>query len=333
MKKIFAVLFICVSGIGPNFGQEDQRDNNGNLYTFVVNSVNEQFKFPLVGFVNIARGNGNFPQIGFVNWNNSNFISLQSGFFNKTGGNLTGVQTGFLNTVRGDTRGLQCGFVNTTGDSVKGAQAGFVNSAAGEQVRGAQVGLINTAANDLNGAQISFVNDAGQLKGLQLGLFNYVDTVEGGAPVGLVSIVRNGGYGAVELSAAEIAPMTLSLKTGIRKFYSSLHAAYRPMKAGFRDQVFLGLGLGSIIDINNIFFINPEVSSSFGIGGDFQSYSTFVPFAGCNITPNLGVLFGPSLTWYKGRDDKASFMNLLTRRIDDDEALFFGGRIALRFQW
>jgi hypothetical protein len=333
MKRIFAVLFICISGIGPNFGQEDQGANNGNLYTFIVNSVNEQFKFPLVGFVNIARGNGNFPQIGLVNWTKNDFISLQSSFFNKIGGDLAGVQVGFLNTVRGDTRGLQCGFVNTTGNSVKGAQIGFVNSAAGEQVRGAQAGFINTAANDLNGAQISLVNVAGQLSGLQLGLFNYVDTVRGGAPVGLVSIVRNGGYRAVELSAAEIAPVALSFKTGIRKFYSSLHAAYRPVKAGFRDRIFLGFGFGSIIDINNIFFINPEVTSSFGIGKEFQSYSSFVPFVGCNINPNLGVLFGPSLTWYKGRDDKASFINLLTHRIDDDETLFFGGRIALRFQW
>jgi hypothetical protein len=333
MKKIFAALFLCVSGIGLNFGQENQGDNNGNLYTFFVNSVNEEFKFPLVGIVNIARGNEYFPQIGCVNWNKSDFISLQSSFFNKTGGDLAGVQVGFLNAVTGDTRGLQCGFVNTTGDSLRGAQVGFVNSAAGEQVRGAQVGLVNTAANDLNGAQISLINAAGRLRGVQVGLFNYADSVEKGVPVGLVSIVRRGGYRAVELSAAEIAPMNLSFKMGIRKFYSSLHAAYRPIKAGFRDQFFLGLGLGSIIDINETFFINPEISSSFGIGKEFQSYTSFVPFIGCNITPHLGILLGPSATWYNGRGDTASFMNLPAYKIDDDETLFFGGKIALRFRW
>jgi hypothetical protein len=66
------------------------------------------------------------------------------------------------------------------------------------------------------------VNITNRLDGFQLGLLNYVDTIENGIPAGLISFVRNGGYKAVELSVTEIAPITFAFKTGVRKFYTSL---------------------------------------------------------------------------------------------------------------
>jgi hypothetical protein len=50
------------------------------------------------------------------------------------------------------------------------------------------------------------VNITNRLDGFQLGLLNYVDTIENGAPIGLISFVKNGGYKAVELSVNEMAP-------------------------------------------------------------------------------------------------------------------------------
>jgi hypothetical protein len=98
------------------------------LYTLFVNIVPEQFRFPLIGFVNLAWGSHASPQIGFVNSNQKNLSGLQAGFVNASGGDFKGLQTGFVNVNGRDFKGLQTGFVNTNGRDFKGVQMGFINS-------------------------------------------------------------------------------------------------------------------------------------------------------------------------------------------------------------
>jgi hypothetical protein len=304
MKRFVLASVLAVLIIGSNFADENEK-NGSNLYTFFVNIVNEQFRFPLVGFVNIADGDHNSPQIGFINWNQNNFKTLQMGF---------------VNTIGGDMGGFQLGFVNTIG---------------GENAGGLQMGFVNTSVNKFSGAQISFVNVTKQLKGLQLGFINYADSVEEGIPIGFLSIVRNGGYKAIELGVSEISPFNLSFKIGLEKFYTSFTVAYNPFKEGIREQIILGSGLGTIIRIGKTFFFNPEIIFHNSINGNFQNYTSFVPYFGYRLMSNLSIIAGPSIVWTYSNNNEMQepFVNILKYDINERHKLFLGGRIAVRIHW
>lgn len=268
MKKFFVVFFILVLRIGSIFGQEN--NSGGNLYTVFLNIVNEDFRFPLIGFINIADGDHYLPQIGFINWNQNDLKTLQTGFINNVGGNFAGLQIGFINV-------------------------------------------------------------ASQLSGLQLGFINYVDTVESGVPIGFLSFVRNGGYKALEVGVTETASASFSLKIGIKKFYTSLSVAYNPFNDEIHRRIFYGFGFGTIIDLNESFFINPELLSNSNANAEFKSHLSFIPQIGYNITPNIGILFGPSISWIHGKK-YTPFINLTIHEFDKYNSLSLGAKVSLRFQ-
>jgi hypothetical protein len=300
MKKLILSLVLSISIGGLNFAQDGR-----NLYTLLVNVVNEEFRFPLLGAVNIAGGSHNLPQIGFVNWNQNDFATVQMGFINTAGGDMAGLQSGFVNTVAGGTRGIQLGFVNTS-------------------------------VNRIDGAQVAFFNFTKQLNGLQLGFINYVDSIENGIPIGFLSIVRNGGYKAVELGVSEISPFNVSFKIGVERLYSSFIVSYNPFDDGIRDKIIWGVGLGSIIPIDQKFFLNPEITTHHAINERFQHYLGIVTSFGYTITSNLSVVAGPSLVWTYVDNDKGvetPFYRIAEHSIDDSNKLIVGARMAFRFRW
>jgi hypothetical protein len=260
MKKLVMTFVLCITIFGTNFAQEN------NVYTVFVNVVNEQFRFPLIGFVNIAGGSHSSPQIGFVNWNQNDFA---------------GLQLGFINTVGGNMGGFQMGFVNTTTDSFTGFQLGFVNTA------------------------VSGVN------GVQLGFINYAESIEQGIPVGFLSIVKTGGYRAIELGVSEFSPFNVSFKIGVERLYTSFIVSYNPFgDDGIREHVMLGAGFGTIIRLNETFFINPEITSYNTISDDFQSYMSFVPYIGYTMRPGLSIVAGPIIGWFYTDNDTRFFYKM-----------------------
>jgi hypothetical protein len=319
MKKIIMAFILSISIIGMNFAQENQQGNNINVYTFFVNIVNEQFKFPLIGFVNVAGGNHNLPQIGFINWNQNDFSTLQ---------------LSFVNTAGGDMSGLQLGFINTTVKSFKGVQLGFVNTVVGKEAEGLQLGFVNTSINGFNGTQISFVNITKQLNGLQFGFINYTDSIEKGTPIGFLSIVRNGGYKAIEIGTSEISPFNLSFKIGLEKFYTSFIVAYNPFNDGIREQIIWGAGFGSIFQFGERMYINPEITSHNGITENFQNYISVIPYFGYNIFSNLSIVIGPSIVWaYNEKNIEEPFYKIMEHSINDRNKLYFGARMGIRIKW
>jgi hypothetical protein len=305
MKKFTMMLVLLILLAGLSFSRENEQNRGLFLYTLLVNTVNDQFRFPLLGFVNISGGNHHLPQIGLVNWNRNNFSTVQAGFVNAVGGDMAGLQSGFVNTVVGGTSGVQLGFVNTS-------------------------------INRIAGAQVSFVNFTKQLNGLQLGFINYVDSIENGIPLGFLSIVRNGGYKAVELGVSEIAPFNASFKIGVERLYSSFIVSYNPFDDGMRDQIILGVGVGSIIPIGKKFFFDPEITTHHAITESFQHYLSIAPSFGYTITPNLSIVAGPSLVWTYVDNDKGveiSFYRITEHSINDKNELIVGARMALRFRW
>ena len=94
--------------------------------------------------------------------------------------------------------------------------------------RGSQIAaMTNFATAKLSGSQISaFYNHGRNVRGTQIGLFNYADTL-GGVPIGLISFVKT-GYHKLEISADEIFHANLAFRTGVSKFYNILSAGIMP---------------------------------------------------------------------------------------------------------
>lgn len=249
------------------------------LYTFFFNVVQDDFRFPLIGFVNTAIGSHQ---------------SLQAGFINTTLVDFYGVQTGFVNSTLNDIAGLQTGYVNTTINELKGAQMGFVNSAGFSMQKGVQVGFVNMIRKGIKGAQIGFVNmTGGSISGSQIGFVNYADTITG-VPFGFLSIVKKGGYRAIELSVNEWYPVNLSFKIGVPKLYSFVRGSYN---ADFEKRFAIGYGLGSLLPVSKKFYFNPELISTQTISKDNQmQLQSFVGNIRYKLSPNLQIAAGPSVT-------------------------------------
>jgi hypothetical protein len=216
---------------------------------------------------------------------------------------MTGTQMGFVNTAEGGMIGLQFGFINT---AVKSSE-------------GVQLGLINTNPARFNGAQIALINTTKQLNGLQLGLINYSDSVEKGLPIGLLSIVKEGAYKAIETGASEIAPFNIAFKIGIEKFYTSFILTHNPYRKDTREQTTWGAGFGSIVQLSKPFYLNPEITAHNTTNSSCQNYVSAVSYFGYNINPHLSIAAGPAVAW--AYNDKST------------ESPFVGARLALRFRW
>jgi len=337
----------------------DEKETGTNLYTFFFNIVYEPFPLPLIGFANIAIGNHKIFQTGMVNWNTGNFSGVQAGFVDTVGGNFNGFQTAVINTVIGDTKGVQAAFVNTnTGETkgmqmgvvntavrrMEGVQAGLVNTSVGE-TKGAQMGVVNTAVREMEGVQAGLVNTAARnMKGVQVGFVNYAESING-VPIGFVSIVKNGGYMAVEYFNSEYHNYNLSFKTGIDKFYTSIIVSYNQTYENTWDNFASGTGFGSIIPIGKIFYFNPEITSLTPMNNaNFISYHSFVPYFGVGIG-NLSVAAGPTVTWARKQNTDESNQqqknralpkpnySLYNHEINDNNSLSIGLRAAARLRF
>jgi len=245
----------------------------------------------LVGFVNLAIGNHKGTQVGFVNWNSESFSGVQAGFVNTVGGDFSGVQLGFVNTNIGQTNGFQASFMNTNIGETRGAQMAFLNTSIGH-VYGPQIGFVNIAAQGVNGVQFGFVN--------------YTDNIDNGVPIGFLSIVRKGGYRALEISFNEYYSYNASFKIGIDRFYTSIFAAYNYTENMSFHNFASGFGFGSLLPIGKLFFFNPElnsISSVVNLDETSVNFTSFVPYFGVKVG-RLSIIAGPSITWVSTTNDE-----------------------------
>ncbi len=337
---------------GNSFSQEAQvKERETAVYTFFLNVVPDSFNFPLIGFINIAKGNQQNPQIGFVNANEKDLSGLQVSYVNTVGGDFKGLQAGFINTVAnsamgpqigfintcgGDFQGVQYGFINTVAKEAKGVQAGFINTVAGNY-QGVQAGFVNTTAGDIKGAEIGFINSTRKLNGLQVGFINYADTVENGIPIGFISVVRKGGFRAFELSANEMYPANFAFKIGVRRLYTSFNLGYNE---NMKNRLATGFGMGSIIDINEKSFINPELTtySALQYGNDewdFNQLSKFNLNFGYNLNYGFSLVAGPTFSWqynYREQGFMEPVFSIYERELSNKNRFHIGVSLGVRYE-
>ena len=330
------------------------------VYSFFINVVQDGFRWPLIGFLNTAVGSHQNLQLGFVNTTLVDFSSAQLGFVNSTFNDFTGLQAGYVNTTLNELAGLQAGFVNSAGfitqkgsqigfvnlmrKEVKGAQIGYVNMAGGnvqgtqigfmnatrKEIKGVQAGFVNLTGGKVQGSQIGFLNlTGGKILGSQIGFLNYADTVTG-VPIGFLTIVKKGGYRAVEFSANEWYPVNLSFKIGVPLLYTFFHGSYN---ANFEKQYALGYGMGSLLPLSKKFYFNPEIGSMHPVSKEYQTQ--IQSFAGnflYKLSPHLQLAAGPSVAHVFSDNDEYTYkpvFHILDHRIDSKNRLVIGFRAAI----
>jgi len=242
----------------------------GAEFTGLVSVLKEELKgAQFAGLGNLVLGTTDGAQFsGLFNIGIKTTRAWQfAGFTNIVADTMTGTQfAGFANIASGAARGLQVsgfgnyahgsavtqitGFSNVTVGNNKGLQLAGFSNVHSRNMNGAQIaGATNITTGHLKGTQISgLFNYARNLKGIQIAPFNYVDSLEKGVPVGVLSFVRN-GYIGVEFAASETMYGLFSFKTGIRKFYNILSVG-----AAYRSNMIIwgwGYGLGGMIPLSD----------------------------------------------------------------------------------
>lgn len=219
------------------------------------------------GIANIVSGMSRGVQLsGIVTYDFDDMHGFQaSGIHNNIQGDFSGVQIGGIsNVIYEDVYGTQLsGIVNMNMGDVSGAQISGIANLSKKTVKGMQFSGIYNQSAGLNGLQLSgtmnlnidkargvqvspFLNKTKKLDGVQFGIVNIADTIESGAQIGLVNIVKHGTY-SLELLCNETFFTGVNFVMGKPKFYSV-------MSFSSGDGI---LGLG------------------YGLGKDFPLYSRF----------------------------------------------------------
>ena len=211
---------------------------------------------------------------GIANFVKGNVTGAQmSSIYNHVAGSFTGFQASNIsNFVYGKFVGVQLSNIyNVCYDSLVGVQATNIINFAHKQVSGAQLAIANVATRELKGAQIGLFNYAKKLRGFQLGLINVADTSDGYS-LGLINIVFK-GYHKIALSTNETMHFNAAFKTGNSKLYSILLMGFDQRKTGAdSNNVFsLGYGLGHEFSLGKWFSINPEFTSQYLYLGNYKS--------------------------------------------------------------
>lgn len=199
-----------LSGLGINaLATVSQQDVNGVMLSGAANVVGLNTNgVQVAGLANVVGTDMHGVQLsGITNVNGKSMMGVSvSGLINITAdeadgfmaaglANIAGAKSnmmavaGALNILTGNTNGVQLsGLCNlTTGNNRGVALSGLLNITA-ESHNGVQLsGLSNIAGERINGAQIGLVNIGTEVRGLQLGLFNYYRNDFKGAQIGLVN--------------------------------------------------------------------------------------------------------------------------------------------------
>ncbi|MEM1136097.1 MAG: STN domain-containing protein [Bacteroidota bacterium] len=197
----------------------------------------------ITGLINIAK-----KEDSLSIKNNEYFDTLRSSktdipVFNITKKSKFALQiAGLANTNQNEIRGLQISSIFNKGIALKGGQiSGILNSV--KDVKGIQVtGLINIAR---------------KVKGLQLGIINIADTLESGATIGLINLVKN-GLTNFEIASSDVMPIGFSFKSGTNRLYSILHTGISPSPELWS----YGLGIGTEFRLGQKFYTSLEATFS-----------------------------------------------------------------------
>ena len=151
-----------------------------------------------------------------------------------------------------------------------------------------------------------FLNYTKKLSGVQVGVFNYADSVENGMPIGFLSFVKN-GYLDLEIGGNESLFGTISVKTGVKRFYNILSVG-----GSLRGDRLLwgwGYGIGSQLAVAKRMDISLEAISyhlneDAWFSGDINLLNRASATLSYNLNSRFSVYAGPALNVWLSNVDK-----------------------------
>ena len=197
--------------------------------TFINQVTNDVEGMQVAGLGNNVGNDMTGMQIaGLYNHNMGKTTGIQmASVFNFSSTGDAGQFAGIANVVEGDFKGMQAsGLFNKSGAQSNSVQAaGLINLTEGTTK--IQISALFNKAKNVTGGQIGgFMNVAENVKGFQFAFINISDTVSG-VPIGLINIIKKGGYKRFEISGGEMLHFNLQFKLGSPKFYNVFHIGTR----------------------------------------------------------------------------------------------------------
>lgn len=191
-----------------------------------------------------------------INQNTQDVSGLQiSGLINHTKNKVNAFQIAGISNISGITNGIQSAGISNTTDNFTGMQTS---------------GILNIAK-DFKGIQISgLFNKVKNLNGLQLSLINVADSIEKGGTIGIINIIKKGGYQEFEISASDYQNIGISYKSGGKHIYSIITAGYNFTP---KELIHYGLGIGTLVDISPKWKFRPELIWSTYLEKSFKCQS------------------------------------------------------------
>lgn len=298
----------------------------GKLSSQVVNKVSINMIGGYTGGVNGAEIGGLF------NINRKSVRYFQAaGIFNTVFGSVRGVQAGGIyNTVADSVNGLQVGgLFNRVGAFTSGIQTAGICNFAENNLRGVQVaGGFNRVRDTLSGVQAGIVNSAGHLAGLQVGLINFAESSDG-VSIGLLNFIKDGRFD-IQVYTTEVFSVALAVKTGTRRFYTSLIFAGDFMNNPAHYS--LGLYLGTEMHLHRRWFTKLEAGQSLIVADKWENSASFLRFQPelhYRVSPRLSVFAGPSLSAYRKPSEDTNTYDALPYFQSRVKMLNRGGNWAL----
>ncbi|WP_316820106.1 STN and carboxypeptidase regulatory-like domain-containing protein [Pedobacter gandavensis] len=302
--------------------------SHGMMSSQVVN------KFSLNVFGGYTAGVDGFEMAGIFNINKGEVRALQAaGAFNVVGGSVQGLQlaglhndvrknmigfqaAGLLNIVRGKVEAFQmAGLGNIVKGDMKGFQAaGLMNLNSGETNAFQLAGLLNMNSKSSKGAEIAGLGNitSKTAKGIQIaGLFNFAKKNTGfqlallnfsgsstGTSLGLINIVADGYY-KVSLSANELIPSNVALKTGNANLYNVIFVGKNYSDTAKIATV--GLGFGHDFIFNKRLSVAPELSFQYLYLGNWKQSNILTKLQvnlQIQLFKRLSIFGGPAYSYY-----------------------------------
>jgi hypothetical protein len=329
------------------------------------------------GIANNVRGEFYGLQVGGIgNLNSDNFRGLQvAGITNLSGQDFRGLQLGGISGfIKGDLHGIQAsgiysavrgGFVGlqtagisnmTIGDSYGVQASGIYNSVHGSLIGGQMAGIGNIAGGGINYLQAAGIfNTAGENRGAQLGgILNYSKSNNGfqaglinisnegkGIALGLINFVKT-GYHKTEISANEIFPLNVTLKSGQRYFYNTYNFAVR---FGETIAIAAGLGLGTQFVLKDKLQMSVDLSSQLLIQNNVPFYESaqlyrLAPTIEYSLKKWVTVFAGPTynVNFQGNLNDEGIYTSNIAfkpfyNKVSENGRvqMWIGGQIGLRF--
>lgn len=320
-------------------------------------------KIELGGLFNINRGSVRYAQAaGLFNLNGGKTEGVQfAGLFNTNLDSTRAIQfaglanfneqasegaqfAGLSNLTLGNYRGPQfAGLFNFASSTIQGTQAAGLFNVTPKKITGVQVAGLFNVSEEITGSQIAgLLNVAKTVHGTQVSLLNLADSVRG-VPVGLLSFVKT-GYHKVELSADEILPINIALRTGVRQFYNIVSAGVRPESADTVTWSF-GYGFGVAPKLSKRLFVNVDVTSNQLVKGNVEALNLINKFYlgfDFQLTKKLSLTAGGTFNfriYEAGFDNHAEVFtnykhNIINEGIfanDTNYQLWWGAKVGIRF--